>query len=233
MIVIKRAERSYLSRFRTPAINAAAKRMQESHDRGDAALDSDQLRVIERYLVEHRLDGFDLDEKKREALHSNYLRKLGDVISEYNYKTQWTSGQFRSTVSDPNVVRDFPLDVLKAMALDASQPAKGPWTVTLHPYVYRKFLEYCPERVLRWNAYRAKISLGSREFDVSSNVASQVKDIRQYRNDQAVTLGFANYADFAMERKMAANVENVHSMIACLLGKGESLKHPRENWDPN
>lgn len=38
----------------------------------------------------------------------------------------------------------------------SSQPTKGPWTVNLHPYIYRKFLEYCPERKLRWNAFQVK-----------------------------------------------------------------------------
>jgi hypothetical protein len=35
------------------------------------------------------------------------------------------------------VVRDFPVDVLKAMGTDSTQPTKGPWTVTSHPYIYR------------------------------------------------------------------------------------------------
>jgi Zn-dependent oligopeptidase len=104
----------------------------------------------------------------------------------------------------------------------SSQPAKGPWSITLHPYMYRKFLEYCPDRALRWNVYQAKVSVGSATHDVASNVSGQVRDVRQYRQDQAATLGFANFADMSMETKMAANVENVHSMVACLLGKGES-----------
>ena len=39
--------------------------------------------------------------------------------------------------------------MIRAMAADSSQPARGPWSVTLHPYVHRKFMEYCPERRLR------------------------------------------------------------------------------------
>ena len=59
-------------------------------------------------------------------------------------------------------MRDFPNDVLKEMAADPAQPGKGPWSITLHPYLYRKFLEYCPLRALRKNAYRAKACIGSR-----------------------------------------------------------------------
>jgi Zn-dependent oligopeptidase len=41
---------------------------------------------------------------------------------------------------------------------------------------------------------------------------------------QAVTLGYSNYAEMSMETKMATNIENVHTMIASLLGKGETKK---------
>ena len=37
---------------------------------------------------------------------------------------------------------------------------------------------------------------------------------------QAITLGYSNFAEMSMETKMATNIENVHTMIASLLGKG-------------
>ncbi len=39
---------------------------------------------------------------------------------------------------------------------------------------------------------------------------------------KAVTLGYSNFAEMSMETKMATNVENVHTMIASLLGKGNN-----------
>ena len=146
------------------------------------------------------------------------IQQLQDTVSFTTF--QWQTAQFRSNISDPNVVRDFPNDVLKEMAMDPAQPAKGPWTVTLHPYLYRKFLEYCPDRARRWNAYRAKVNLGSGEYDDNSYCGGHVKEIRVQRKDQAAILGYSSYVDLSMEMKMAANVENVHSMIACLLPKG-------------
>ena len=142
---------------------------------------------------------------------------------------QWQMSQFRSNISDPNVVRDFPNDVLKEMAMDPAQPAKGPWSITLHPYLYRKFQEYCPDRALRWNAYRAKVNLGSGEYDDNSFCGGHVKEIRVQRQDQAAILGYSNFVDLTMEMKMAANVENVHSMIACLLPKGKMTEKARRD----
>ena len=65
-------------------------------------------------------------------------------------------------------------------------------------YVNRKFLEYCPDRRLRWNAFNASTVRGSRNSDVYLNVAGHVKDIRQHRLDQALVLGYYNYAEMSM-----------------------------------
>ena len=92
--------------------------------------------------------------------------------------------RFRSIIRDPIVVREFPVDLLRAMSADSSQPARGPWSVTMHPYIYRKFMEYCPDRKLRWNAYVADVNRCSKEMDVYLNCAGHVKDIRQHRLDQ-------------------------------------------------
>ena len=40
---------------------------------------------------------------------------------------------FRHVIRDPSVVREFPVYLLHAMSVDSTQPAKGPWSVTLHP----------------------------------------------------------------------------------------------------
>jgi hypothetical protein len=39
----------------------------------------------------------------------------------------------------------------------------------------RKFMQYCPERKLRWNAYTASVSRGSRDSDVYLNASGHVK----------------------------------------------------------
>ena len=50
------------------------------------------------------------------------------------------------------------------------------------------------------------------------NCAGHVKDIRQHRLDQAIVLGYQNYAEMSMVTKMASNVDNVKTMIASLTG---------------
>ena len=174
---------------------------------------------------------------------------MDDNFEKYLQVTTATQ-RFRHVIRDPAVVREFPVDLLRAMSADSSQPAKGPWSVSLHPYIYRRynnrdfnfsvkrntnlhnivhwyknkiiknirFLAYCPERRLRWNAYNAHVSRGSMSADYYLNCAGHVKDIRQHRLDQAIVLGYQNYAEMSMVTKMASNVDNVKTMIASLTG---------------
>jgi Zn-dependent oligopeptidase len=114
----RRAERAFASIHGSRTIFDALVAMRERHDSGQAVLDSDRLRILERYLLEYKHQGYGIGEKKFEELNNNWMKRLAIAKNDYSYKTQWMTELFRSTVSDANVVRDFPLDVLKAMSLD-------------------------------------------------------------------------------------------------------------------
>ncbi|TRY68570.1 hypothetical protein TCAL_06919 [Tigriopus californicus] len=217
----RRAERALVVRMSSRGIHSQLKRLQQE-DQKTQNLTPSQRHLLQRYLTEYKLKGFDLSENGYLELNETWLRRLAEAKQDYNYKMMMSTQNFRASVNDPQVVSDFPIDVLKAMALDSSQPTKGPWSVTLHPYLYQKFLEYCPDRRLRWNVYQASVSRGDRKQDVYNRVVAQVKEINQYRQDEAVTLGYPCFSELSMETKMAANVDNVKAMTTSLLGSAKS-----------
>ena len=92
---------------------------------------------------------FEGAETKYEELHGNWLNKVSKTVAEFNYKMEINAQRYQHTIINPQIVKDFPMDLLKAMAHDSTQPSKGPWTVSLHPYIYKQFLAYCPDRQLR------------------------------------------------------------------------------------
>mgnify|MGYP001314509373 CR=1 FL=1 len=90
-------------------------------------------------------------ETKYEELHGNWLKKLSKTVAEFNYRMENNAQRYQHTIMNPQIVKDFPMDLLKAMAHDSTQPSKGPWTVSFHPYIYKQFLAYCPDRQLRYS----------------------------------------------------------------------------------
>jgi len=212
IILSKRAERAFLSRYDSRTIfdfisSDSIENVSGEHET-----------LLNRFKLEYKHQGFELSQKKYLELNGNWIKRLSEAQKDYRFKVTSATQRFRHIVRDPTVVREFPVDLLKAMSADSSQPSRGPWSVTLHPYIYRKFMEYCPDRKLRWNAYVANVNRGSKEMDVYLNASSQVKDIRQHRLDQAVTIGYDTYAEMSLSSKMAGNIENVNSIISSMHG---------------
>jgi len=189
-----------------------------------SGLQEEDRTVLDRAITEYKHQGYDLPEKKYRELNSNWMKRLGEAQRDHRFKLTTATQRFRHVVRDPAVVREFPPDLLRAMCSDSSQPARGPWAVSLHPYIYRKFMEYCPDRRLRWNAFTAQTSRGSSSMDHYLNCAGHVKDIRQHRLDQALLLGYHNYADMSMVTKMAGSVDNVQTLLAALLGPARTAQ---------
>ena len=223
-ILNSRAEGAFASRFGSRIIHGTLKQIKTDEMDGKIKLDEQQKRNLDKYLHEYRLNGFDLPNIKYLELTTNWQKRLVDVRREYQWRNMTATERYRHNIKDPNVVRDFPVDVLKAMALDSSQPTKGPWTVTLHPYIYKQVMAYSPERSLRWRLHQAYVTRGTKAIDIYTQCQSQVRDIRIYRRDVALTLGFENFAEMSLSTKMATNTENVNIMISSLLGKAKQYQ---------
>eukprot|EP00088_Acartia_fossae_P028036 TRINITY_DN2880_c0_g1_i2.p1 TRINITY_DN2880_c0_g1~~TRINITY_DN2880_c0_g1_i2.p1 ORF type:complete len:779 (-),score=169.37 TRINITY_DN2880_c0_g1_i2:109-2445(-) len=217
-ILSKRADRAFLSRYDSKTIFEFIMSDEVSNVSGEDAV------LLDRFKMEYKNQGYGLSEKKFLELNANWMKRLLEAQRDVNFKFSTSTQRFRSIIRDPIVVREFPVDLLRAMSADSAQPARGPWSVTLHPYIYRKFMEYCPDRKLRWNAYVADVSRCSKEMDVYLNCAGHVKDIRQHRLDQAVTIGYENYVEMSLATKMAGTAENVNAFISAMHGPAKTAQ---------
>ena len=105
---------------------------------GGTHLSAEDERLLDRHLMEYRHQGHHLPQKEYTILTENWLPKLTNYLGDYKYRQSRATERYRHVIRDPNVVRDFPVDVLKAMATDSTQPTRGPWTVSLHPYIHKQ-----------------------------------------------------------------------------------------------
>jgi len=206
----RRAERALLTRYDSQPLYDFISSL-------EPVLQGEEGRLLERYATEYKFQGYGLNMKKKDALTGNWMKKVAEAQRTYKHKVSVATDRFRHVIRDPAVVREFPLSLLRAMSMDSSQPARGPWSVSLHPYIFRMFLQFCPDRRLRWNAFNASRSVGSQALDVYLNVSGHVKDLRKHRLDMAITTGYQTFAEKSMVTKMAGSVENVNSMIGSML----------------
>ena len=185
-------------------------------------LDQRQKRLLSKYILEGRLNGSELNESGMKN-YIETLRKLEENKRKFQQKVDEATKRFSHVLTDPNAVRDFPSDLLRATALDSSAPSRGPWKITLQPHVYTSFMEHCPDPLLRWNVWRAHRNRGSSAGDKALTTSLNLEEVRFQRRDQVKLLGYSNFAAMSMETKMAGSVENVNKMIELLLEKGICL----------
>ncbi|KAK7066526.1 hypothetical protein SK128_022364 [Halocaridina rubra] len=152
------------------------------------------------------------------------LTNLEKNKGEFKKKVVESTNRFSHRINDPNLMTDFPPSLLEKMAVDRSRTYQGPWDVTLQPHVYEGFLEYCPDTELRRNTYRAYNMRATNHVGREVNNDLHIEDIRMYRSDQAIALGFENFGQMSMETKMAGTVDNVLSMITSLFNKARTVQ---------
>ena len=80
-------------------------------------LDQRQIRLLNKYILEGRLNGSELNESGMKK-YIETSRKLETHKSNFQQKVEKATHRFSHVITDPNTVRDFPSELLRATALD-------------------------------------------------------------------------------------------------------------------
>ncbi|XP_036323402.1 probable cytosolic oligopeptidase A [Rhagoletis pomonella] len=178
--------------------------------------EGDEARLLQRFLLEGKLNGLTQTQDKRESL-KDILVRLGRERASFKNKVNMSVHTFGHAIKDFNLVRDFPLTLLEAIAKDSTLPTQGPWKITLQPQIVEGFLKYCPDRTQRWNVWQANVRKASGQQERSLENSTHLEIIRSFRKRQANLLGYPNYAAMSMQTKMVKSVDNLKQIFANLL----------------
>nr|XP_022915778.1 probable cytosolic oligopeptidase A [Onthophagus taurus] len=216
LAIHERARRARAVKFNSPTIyNAVKKTLNDTKN-----MSEEELRVVKKFALEGKLNGLDLNDGERAKLTANLNNILAEK-SKFKIKNEHATKAFNHQINDPQIIRGFPEELLKGMVSTPSQIVEGPWFVTLQPHISTGFMEYCPDRILRWNVWQAIVSRGSGYKDSELQTSPQIEEIRFLRRDQAKILGYSTFADMSMETKMAGSVTNVKNMLSTLLERAK------------
>lgn len=209
-----RARRVRASKFNSLPIYYAVKRAQKNptEQYSDA-----QKRLINKYVLEARLNGIEVEGAYKYQL-DECIDKLGQERAKYHGKVEAARRNFQQNCNDPNIIKEFPLSLLQAISVDPkAHPTKGPWKVSLQPFIVKTFLEYCPDHNLRWNVWQADVRKCSTQQEKSLETSTNLEEIRYLRRTQAKLLGYESFVEMSMETKMAGSAKTVTDTIASLL----------------
>ena len=185
-------------------------------------LDEAQQRIIADRIKGAELSGIALTGEQRERFNA-IEQELSQITTEYSNHVLDATKAYSLDVTDPadaegwpSTLRNFAAKAWNAAHADAASkatPEAGPWRITLEIPLYQPFMEHCRNRVLREQLYRAFVTRASSgEFD-NGPLITRILKLRQ---EKSRLLGYRNFAEVSLARKMAPSVEAVRQMFAQL-----------------
>jgi peptidyl-dipeptidase Dcp len=177
-----------------------------------SGLDSDQIRVVEKYYTDFVRNGANLDESGKEKLRSiNNELSVNQIKFNENHLAE-TNTNFMLVVEKPEDLEGLPEEVINAAAVEAKAAGmEGKWIFTLQKPSLIPFLTYAKNRDLREKIYRGYFMRGdnNNEFDNKEVILNIVN----LRAEKARLLGYETYADYIIENNMAKTPEAVTAFL--------------------
>jgi oligopeptidase A len=178
--------------------------------------DDQQKRLLNKYLLEARLNGIEVEGPPKYQLQEALLN-LSELRAKFHNNVEVSRRAFQQNCNDPNIIKELPVSLLEAMSTDPkAHPKKGPWKLTLQPFIVSSYLEHCPDHNARWNLWQADVRKCSRQTDKQYDNSVFLEQIRAARAQQAKFLGYNSYMEMSMETKMAGSVQNIKNTFARL-----------------
>jgi oligopeptidase A len=171
-------------------------------------LTSAQRKVVENELRDFRLGGAELPPEEK-ARFMALREKLSERSSRFSDNLLDATNAFSHYSADAGALAGIPPDVLEAAGEAARAEGREGWKFTLHAPSYLPVMQYAENRSLRELMYRAYVTraseFGKPEWDNTALIA----EIVRLRQELAQLLGFASYAEYSLEPKMAESPRQV------------------------
>ena len=178
-------------------------------------LNTEQARLLEKTYKSFARNGAALSEADKQT-YRDLTEKLSQLSLKFNQNSLAATNAFTLQITDSAKIAELPDYVKESMAAEAKERDMEGWVVTLQAPSMIPFMTFSSDRELKeklWRAYNGR-SLGG-EFDNTGIV----KEIAETRLALANLLGYATYADYVLEERMAENAPTVNAFLAELLDR--------------
>jgi oligopeptidase A len=178
------------------------------------ALDEGQRKVLENALRDFHLSGVDLPADKKERFKA-ISQELSRLTSNYSENVLDATNAWSKRVDDAAALAGLPPSALELARHTAEQRGEAGWLLTLDFPSFYPVMTYADDAGLRREVYEAyqtrasEIGPHAGQYDNSENM----ERILALRHEQAQLLGFENYAERSLARKMARSTGEVLSFL--------------------
>ncbi|KZM48300.1 M3 family metallopeptidase [Labrenzia sp. OB1] len=189
-------------------------------------LDTEELRVLERYMKMFQRAGAGLDAagKTRMAEISQRLATLGTQFSQNVLKDECDYQLVLETEQDRAGLPDFLLGAAAEAAKERG--LEGKHVITLARSSIEPFLQFSTNRSLREEAFRAWSARG--ENGGQTDNRQIINETLSLRAEKAKLLGFDTFAAYKLDDTMAKTPANVRDLLTRVWAPAVSQAHEEE-----
>lgn len=189
---------------------------QKKHSLG---LDEEQSTLLDKTYKSFVRNGARLNSADKTRLRE-IDKDLSQLGLQFGENVLEETNKYELLIEAKNDLQGLPEGVVEAASLTATEKGKeGTWIFTLAFPSYIPFMTYADNRKLRKEIYLAYNSKSSKGDDLDNREI--IKSIVKLKDERAKILGYAKYADFVLEERMAENQAKVKDFLEDLLMKSK------------
>lgn len=179
--------------------------------RFESKLDSQQIRVVEKYYRDFERRGANLTPEQKEE-----LRKINTELSMLSLKfgqnlLAETNKNFKLIIEDSADLAGLPKSIVENAAEEAKSANVKGWVFNLTKPSMIPFLQYSKNRALREKIYRGYFMRGNNGNENDNN--DIITQLVKLRAQKAHMLGFENFAAYVIDDNMAKTPEAVNEFL--------------------
>lgn len=179
-------------------------------------LNKEQEMLLDKQFKMFTRNGANLTDEQKQQLRE-IDKRLSSLSLKFGENVLAETNNYEMHLTREQDLKGLPEDVKKAAASLAKAKEKDGWIFNLHFPSYLPFMKYADNRELR---KELALASGKKGFkgDQRDNTAI-VLEIVKLRHKRAQLLGYATYAHFVLEERMAESPEKVETFLNDLLEK--------------
>ena len=181
-----------------------------NRDNNQPYMNVEQKKVLEKYFRRFARNGALLvyENRNRFVAIQNELAQLRIKFAKNNLDE---SNAYILHVTDIKRLEGLPQDQLDGAAARAREKGLDGWAFNIQKPCWIPFLQYCKDRDLREQMYKAYYSRGNNNNEYDNKEI--IKKTLSLRLEMAKLLGFKNFAEFQIEDRMAKTPQAAYDLL--------------------
>ena len=166
------------------------------------SLSAARKKIIENELRDFKLGGADLPEHQKPRFMA-IQEELSKLSAKFEENLLDATNAWSKFIEDENDLRGLPDDARAMFKEMADADGKPGWKLNLQAPSFMPVMQYCENRVLREEMYRAYTTRASEFGPLELDNTGLIARILELRQEAAQMLGFDAYAHLSLAAKMA------------------------------